>query len=149
LSIRQREFLFGDVPAPATRLCGVPWIDGDNPDTGAFCLVSEDFKKLSPTCIQCGLGKSGTRYAQDIQVLVGDESVALNQTMGSLEMEVSALIGNVPMYSCHEEPGLGTSLGAELPAREPTLTDTEFLLRLSGQGGRINNDPIRAGNERF
>ena len=123
---------------PGAYLRGEAGINCYHDRSGAFSLVSEKGKQLSPGGVVYALGEFRSGKSKDVQVLDGNQAKLVGQTIGELVVEVGPLVGDLEVGLGDLDSGLVPARRSFLPAGQPALLDAQFPLALPEEARRFH-----------
>ena len=105
----------------------------DHLATGAFSLVRQDRKELTPSGVTDALGEMMIlHHPFDIQIFDGSYVKLAHDVECRLMVKIRALAGNLPMFLCEKLNRLAPAIASlACPARYPALSGLQFAFGLA------------------
>ena len=131
-----------------TFLTAIARIDSDHPMTSSLSLISEDVEECTPGSVHDALGHVVVfHHVGDVQVFYGNVLIPFGVLFGHLEMEVSALAGDLEMRLCSVLRRFAFATTALLAPAHHSLLTPECPLARAIVPGILNRVPFAIGQE--
>jgi hypothetical protein len=137
-SLLESQLLIRDVTALAAHLSRVSGIYLDYHNTSLFRFVLQHVQEGTPTNVGYGLSEASPGETFDVQILMGDQTVGIDQFTRQLVVKVQSLVGDMLVKRRYALDGLLSAVTSPLASREMPLRPSQFSFGFSEKMRRVN-----------